>query len=108
MVSEKKIFIIISFFFIINLSMGANDPQGMARSDPRPWASWFKVSPIISLCELYMGMAAILIYGQCLLVYIFNPPLTQGSLKEFGPGVSEKKSFKGVNGRTGIDHSSSS
>ena len=35
---------------------------------------------------------------------IFNPPLTQGStrsLRTFGPGVSEEKSFKDVNGRFG-------
>ena len=34
---------------------------------------------------------------------IFNPPSTQGStqsLKKFGPGVSEEKSFKGVNEQT--------
>ena len=33
----------------------------------------------------------------------FQPPLTQGStwsLKKTGPGVTEEKSFKGVNGRT--------
>ena len=49
-----------------------------------------------------MGMAAILIYGRQPFIHIFNPPLTQGStksLKKFGPGVSEEKSFRVVNGR---------
>ena len=48
-----------------------------------------------------MGMAAILIYRQRAFVHIFNPPLTQGStlsLKKFGPGISEEKLFKGVDG----------
>ena len=37
----------------------------------------FEVFPIVSLWELYMGMVAILIYGQ--FIQIFNPPLTQSS-----------------------------
>ena len=52
-----------------------------------------------------MGMAAILIYGQRPFVHIFNPPLTQGStlsLKKFGPGISEEKLFKGVDGRMDV------
>ena len=49
----------------------------------------------------YMGMAAILIDGSWPFEQIFNPPLTEGStwnLKKFGTGVSEEKSFKGVDG----------
>ena len=41
----------------------------------------------------------ILINGPWPFVQIFNPPLTQDStwsLKKFGPGVTEEKSFKGV------------
>ena len=82
----------------------------------------FKVFSIISLWELYMGMSAILIYGPRPSVHIFNPLLTQGStwsLNKFGPGISEEKSFKGVNwqtdgrmdddgGRAGCDLNSSS
>ena len=44
-----------------------------------------------------MGMAAILIKQ------IFNSSLTEGStwnLKKIGPGVSEERSFKGVDGQT--------
>ena len=47
-----------------------------------------------------MGMAAILINGPWPFVHIFNPSLTEGStwsLKNIGPGASEKKLFKGVN-----------
>ena len=63
-----------------------------------------------------MSRVAILIN----IVQIFNPPLTEGSiwsLKKFGQGASEEKSFKGVNrqkdGRTDgqqmrSDHKSSS
>ena len=100
MVLEKKI-LSVSLY----KSMGANDPRDVAG-----------MGPIISLWELYMGMAAIFIYGPWPSVHIFNPsprpappppppppPLTQGStwsLKKFGLGVSEERSFKGVNGRT--------
>ena len=48
-----------------------------------------------------MGMAAILINRPWPFVQIFNPPLTEGftwSLKKIVPGVSEEKSFKGVDG----------
>ena len=50
-----------------------------------------------------MGMAAIFINRPWPYVKIFNPPLTEGSwwhLKKIGPGVSEEKLFKGVDGRT--------
>ena len=46
-----------------------------------------------------MGMAAILIKGPWPSLQIFNPLLTEDStwkLKKIGPGVSEVKSFKGV------------
>ena len=49
-----------------------------------------------------MGMTAILINGQWSFI-LFNFPLKESStwsLKKFGPGVSEEKSFKGVEGRT--------
>ena len=48
-----------------------------------------------------MGLAAILINLPWPFVQIFNPPLTEGStwsLKKIGPGVSEEKSIKGVDG----------
>ena len=55
----------------------------------------------------YMGMAAILINGPWPFEQIFNSSLTEGSiwsLKKIGPGVSEEKSFKGVDdGRTMTD-----
>ena len=50
-----------------------------------------------------MGMAAILLNGPWPFVQIFNPPLIYGSawsVKKFGPGVSEEKSFKDVDGQT--------
>ena len=50
-----------------------------------------------------MGMAAILIYGPWPFEQILNPPLTEGStwnFKKIGPGVSEEKSFKGVDWQT--------
>ena len=58
-----------------------------------------------------MGMAAILINGPRPFVEIFNLPLTEDStwnLKKIGPGVTEEKSFKGVDGRrrTESDHNS--
>ena len=85
MVSAKKIFL--SFFHY--KSMGVHDPLGCGQFGPQglDWqdlcrgplsiatykmyklcASWFqrrifKFCPIISLWELYIGMAAILIYG---------------------------------------------
>ena len=37
------------------------------------------IFPIISLWELYMGMAAMHLDGQRTFIHIFNPPLTQGS-----------------------------
>ena len=46
-----------------------------------------------------MGMVAILINRQWPFEQIFIPPLTDGStwsLKKIGPGVTEKKLFKGV------------
>ena len=49
-----------------------------------------------------MGMVAILINGPWPSEQIFNPSLTEGStwsLKKIGPGVTEEKSFKGLNGR---------
>ena len=51
----------------------------------------------------YKGMAAILINGPRPFVQIFNPPLTKGTrrnLKNIGPGISEEKLFKGVEGQT--------
>ena len=48
-----------------------------------------------------MGMAAILINGPWLFEQNFNPPFTEGStwsLKKIGPGVSEEKSFKNMDG----------
>ena len=94
MVSEKNIF---SVFPII--STGAN-PWGVARLDTHGldwqdlcrgslniatytkymWASWFQrrrffeVFPIISLCELYIGMAATLIYGPVTICTNFQSP----------------------------------
>ena len=50
-----------------------------------------------------MVIAAILIYGPWLFVQIFNAFLTEDStwnLKKIGPGISEEKSFKDVDGRT--------
>ena len=50
----------------------------------------------------YMGMAAISVNGPLPFVHIFNPQLTEGSMQNFektGSGVSEKKSFKCVDGR---------
>ena len=49
-----------------------------------------------------MDMAAILMNGSWPFVHIFNPHLTEGStwnLEKIGPGVSEEKSFKGVDDR---------
>ena len=49
-----------------------------------------------------MGMAAILINGPWPFVKNFNPLLNEGStwsLKKTCPENSEKKSFKGVDGR---------
>ena len=46
-------------------------------------------------------MVAILINQPWPFLQILNPPLTEGSvgnLKKIGQWVSEKKSFKGVNG----------
>ena len=51
-------------------------------------------------------MTANLINGPWLFGQIFNSPLTEGStwsLKKIGPGVSEKNTFKGVDGRTDHD-----
>ena len=48
-----------------------------------------------------MGLAAILINEPQPFEQIFKPPSTEGStwnLKKTGPGVSEKKLFKCVNG----------
>ena len=99
MVSEKKIFLSFSHY----KSTGANDPRGVASLDPRALIGriyegdhytllhtkyiscgphgfreedFFKVFPIISLCELYtrIGMAILIFVLQ-----IFNPPITQGS-----------------------------
>ena len=53
-----------------------------------------------------MAMAAILINGPWPFVQIFNPFLTEGStgsLKKIGPGLSEEKSFKGLDGRRSTD-----
>ena len=49
-----------------------------------------------------MGMAAILKNRPWPFEQIFNPPLKEGStwnLKKIGPGISEEKSFKGVDRR---------
>ena len=58
-----------------------------------------------------MGMVAILISGPWPFVQLSNPPLSKGStwnLKKIGPGLSEEKSFKDVDGRgTASDHNSS-
>ena len=65
-----------------------------------------------------MGMAVILFNGPWPFDQIFNPPLTNRrfkmKFKKIGPGVSEDKLFKGVDGRrtegrrTATDHYSSS
>ena len=67
-----------------------------------------------------MVMATILINGLLPFEQIFTTPLTEGSmwnLEKIGPGISEEKSFKGVNGQTdnrqteggmASDHNSSS
>ena len=66
-----------------------------------------------------MGMAAILINGPWPFVQILNPHSAEGSkwsLKKISPRISEKKLFKGVDGRQtkdgwqqmASDHNSSS
>ena len=53
-----------------------------------------------------MGLTAFMINEPRPFVQIFNLLLTEGfrgNLKKIGPGVSEKKLLKGVNGRTRVD-----
>ena len=77
MVSERKIFLSFSHY----KSMGVHDPLGCGQFGPQGldwqdvcrgplniatykiYKNIFQVFPIISLWELYIGMAAILIYG---------------------------------------------
>ena len=98
-------------------STGANNPWGINSLDPRGligrvyvgdhWTllltkyiscgpngfirRFFMFFPIISLWELYMGMAAILIYGPWPFLQIFNPPLPGGH--GFHPHRGQQHSF---------------